>query len=157
MRSNEPMFADETVVTRADRDKLPTMEIPFPEAEHGTTMESAQPLDTNPAPGNARQAVPSSASEAGASVRKRRRTPIWKPLLTTRIHPIVFIAIPCILLAILGIAMLVMQREKSEGAGGRYTRRGEGGEGTASCAKKANRLLHEGRVNDAYDALRGAC
>ena len=48
MRSNEPMFADATVVTRADHEKLPTMEIPFPEAEHGTTMESPQPLDTNP-------------------------------------------------------------------------------------------------------------
>src|SRR5438067_3365545 len=59
MRSNEPMFADATVVTRSEHDKLPTMEIPFPEAEHGTTVEPPQPLDTNPVPGNARPSVPS--------------------------------------------------------------------------------------------------
>ena len=62
MRSNEPMFADATVVTRGDHEKLPTMEIPFPEAEHGTTMEAPQPLDTNPNPVQQRgTAVPSSA------------------------------------------------------------------------------------------------
>ena len=72
MRSNEPMFADATVVTRGDHDKLPTMEIPFPEAEHGTTMEPPQPLDTNPTPGNARQAVPSSAVKPVKTPKARR-------------------------------------------------------------------------------------
>src|SRR4051794_12202848 len=111
MRSNEPMFADATVVTRADHEKLPTMEIPFPEAEHGTTMESPQPLDTNPAAGNARQAVPPPAAKP-VKAPKAPSKPFLKPLLMTRINPIVFIAIPCILLAILGIAMLVMNSKK---------------------------------------------
>jgi serine/threonine protein kinase len=149
MRSNEPMFADATVVTRGDHDKLPTMEIPFPEAEHGTTMESPQPLDTNPAPGNGRQTVPSSAAKP-VTAPKKPGVPIWKPLLTKRIEPIIFIAVPCILLAILGIAMLVMNAKKVKTPP--VDTRAE-----AKVAKErqlredGNRLLHEGRVTDAYD------
>jgi serine/threonine protein kinase len=149
MRSNEPMFADATVVTRGDHDKLPTMEIPFPEAEHGTTMESPQPLDTNPAPGNGRQTVPSSAVKA-VKAPKKPGVPIWKPLLTKRIEPIIFIAVPCILLAILGVAMLVMNAKKVKTPP--VDTRAE-----AKVAKErqlreeGNRLLHEGRVTDAYD------
>src|SRR5437762_4915562 len=57
MRSNEPMFADLTVVTRSgDHDKLPTMEIPFPEADAPAT--TPQPLDTNPNPAAAKPAAP---------------------------------------------------------------------------------------------------
>jgi serine/threonine protein kinase len=112
VRSNEPMFADVTVATRSDHDKLPTMEIPFPDAEHGTTIEPPQPLDTNPNPGNA-QAVPSSAVKVKTpKAPKSPSAPIWKPLLTKRIEPILFIAIPCILLVILGIALLVMNAKK---------------------------------------------
>jgi serine/threonine protein kinase len=112
MRSNEPMFADITVATRSDHDKLPTMEIPFPDAEHGTTIEPPQPLDTNPNPGNA-QAVPSSAVKVKTpKAPKSPSAPIWKPLLTKRIEPILFIAIPCILLVILGIVLLVMNAKK---------------------------------------------
>lgn len=148
MRSNEPLFADATVVTRSDHDKLPTMEIPFPEAEHGTTVEAPQPLDTNPAPGNARQAVPSSAVKP-VKAPKAPSTPILKPLLTKRINPIIFIAIPCILLAILGITMLVMNAKKVKVP--LVDTRAE-----AKVAKErklreeGNRLVREGRVTDAY-------
>src|SRR2546430_9992357 len=41
---SETMLADETIVTR-DREKVPTIEVPFPEATH---PPPAQPLDTNP-------------------------------------------------------------------------------------------------------------
>jgi serine/threonine protein kinase len=149
MRSNEPMFADATVVTRADHEKLPTMEIPFPEAEHGTTVESPQPLDTNPSPANARQAVPSSAVKPVKSP-KTAAVPILKPLLTKRLNPIIFIAIPCVLLAILGIAMLVMNAKKVKV-------RAVDTRAEAKVAKErklreeGNRLLHQGRVTDAYD------
>ena len=73
MRSNEPMFADDTVVTRGEHERVPTIEIPFPDAEHGTTMEQPQPLDTNPNPGNVRQAVPSSAVKPVKPVKRRKR------------------------------------------------------------------------------------
>ncbi|MGA8807293.1 MAG: protein kinase [Thermoanaerobaculia bacterium] len=152
VRSNEPMFAEATVVTRGDRERVPTMEIPFPDAEHGTTMQPPQPLDTNPSPGNVRQAVPSSAVKPvkPAKAAKTPSKPIWKPLLMARIHPIVFIAVPCILLATLGIAMLVMNAKKVKVPA--VDARAE-----ARVAKErqlreeANRLLHEGRVPDSYD------
>jgi serine/threonine protein kinase len=149
MRSNEPMFADATVVTRADHEKLPTMEIPFPEAEHGTTMESPQPLDTNPAAGNARQAVPPPTAKP-VKPPKTPSKPFLKPLLTTRIEPILFVAIPCVLLVILGIVLLVMNAKKVKVP--QVDTRAE-----ARVAKErklreeGNRLVHEGRVPEAYD------
>ncbi|HEV7571734.1 MAG TPA: protein kinase [Thermoanaerobaculia bacterium] len=150
MRSNEPMFADVTVATRGEHERVPTMEIPFPDAEHGTTMESPQPLDTNPSPGNARQtAVPSSAVKP-VKAPKAPSKPILKPLLTARIHPILFIAIPCILLAILGVWMLLTNAKKVKVPA--VDTRAE-----ARVAKErklredGNRLVHEGRVTDAYD------
>jgi serine/threonine protein kinase len=152
MRSNEPMFADITVATRADHEKLPTMEIPFPDAEHGTTVEAPQPLDTNPVPGNTRQAVPSSAVKP-VKTPKAPTTPskpILKPLLTTRIHPILFIAIPCVLLAILGIAMLVMNAKKVK-VPPVDTRAEAKVRKEKKLREEANRLVREGRVTDAYD------
>ncbi|MEY2549567.1 MAG: eukaryotic-like serine/threonine-protein kinase [Verrucomicrobiota bacterium] len=151
MRSNEPMFADATVVTRADHEKLPTMEIPFPEAEHGTTVEAPQPLDTNPAPGNARQAVPSSAVKPVKTPKapKTPSKPILKPLLMTRIHPIIFIAIPCILLAILGIAMLVMNAKKVK-VPPVDTRAEAKVAKERKLREEGNRLVHQGRVPEAY-------
>jgi len=147
MRSNEPMFADATVVTRADHEKLPTMEIPFPEAEHGTTMESPKPLETNPAAGSARQAVPSSAVKP---VPKAPSKPILKPLLTARIPPILFIAIPVILLAILGIALLMMNSKKVK-VPAVDTRAEAKVAKERKLREEGNRLLREGRVTDAYD------
>ena len=146
MRSNEPMFADATVVTRADHEKLPTMEIPFPEAEHGTTMESPKPLETNPAPSNARQAVPSSAVKPVKAPSK----PVLKPLLTMRINPFIFIAIPCVLLLILGIALLMMNAKKVK-VPAVDTRAEARVAKERKLREEGNRLLREGHVTDAYD------
>ncbi|MEA2329836.1 MAG: eukaryotic-like serine/threonine-protein kinase [Thermoanaerobaculia bacterium] len=152
VRSSEPMFADATVVTRADHEKLPTMEIPFPEAEHGTTMESPPPLDTNPTPGNVRQAVPSSAVKPVKTPKpaKTPSAPIWKPLLTKRIEPIIFIAIPCILLVILGIAMLMMNSKKVK-VPAVDTRAEARVAKERKLREEGNRLVHEGHDTDAYD------
>lgn len=109
VRSSEPMFADATVLTRGDHDKLPTMEIPFPEADApGKTQESPQPVDTNPSPAVTRQpAVPSSAVKP-VKPPKPARPPIWKQ----RINPILFIAIAGVLLASLVVLMIVMSAKK---------------------------------------------
>jgi serine/threonine protein kinase len=154
MRSNEPMFADATVVTRADHEKLPTMEIPFPEAELiGTTHEVPQPLDTNPNPGAARPAaVPSSAVKPVKTPKapKAPGPPIWKhPILTTRIEPILFIAISCVLLAILAVAMLVM-RAKQVPVPAVDTRAEAKVAKEKRLREEGNQLLRAGRVNDAY-------
>src|SRR5205807_5582905 len=75
---------------------------------------------------------------------------IWKPLLTTRINPIVFIAIPCFLMAILGNALLVLNAKKVKTppvdtrAEARVAKE-------RKLREEGNRFLHEGRVTDAYD------
>jgi serine/threonine protein kinase len=149
MRSNEPMFADATVVTRADHEKLPTMEIPFPDAEHGTTVESPQPLDTNPAAGSGRQAVPSSSVKP-VKAPKKPSAPILKPLLTKRIEPILFIAIPCVLLVILGIALVVMNAKKVK-VPAVDTRAEAKVAKERKLREEGNRFLRDGRVTDASD------
>jgi len=149
MRSNEPAFADVTVATRGDHDRLPTVDIPFPDAEHGTTMESPQPLDTNPNPVNLKQAVPSSAVKP-VKTPKAPSAPILKPLLTKRVEPILFIAIPCILLVILGIVLVVMNAKKV-----RVPAVDTKAEAKVAKERKlreeGNRFLREGRATDAYD------
>jgi serine/threonine protein kinase len=144
VRSTEPMFADATVVTR-DHDKQPTIEIPFPEVESpGKTQETPRNLNTNPTPGKPTQPLPASAAAAPKPV-KRAGTPIWKQ----RIHPILFLAIAGVLLAALVAVMLVLRsklvtvpvvdsRTEAKIASERRLR------------TEGNRLLHDGRVNDAY-------
>jgi serine/threonine protein kinase len=146
-RSAEPQFAEVTVVTRADHDKLPTMEIPFPEAE------TPQPLDTNPSPGAVRPAAAAVPSSAVKPVKapKKPGVPIWKhPILTTRIEPILFIAISCVLLAILGIVLLVMNSKKVT-VPVVDTRAEAKVAQERKLREEGNRLLHIGRVNDAYE------
>ena len=148
MRSNEPMFADVTVATR-DHERLPTVDIPFPDAEHGTTIEAPQPLDTNPNPVNAKQAVPSSAVKP-VKTPKAPSAPILKPLLTKRVEPILFITIPCILLAILGIVLVVMNAKKVKvppvdtKAEAKVAKE-------RKLREEGNRFVKQGDVTDAYD------
>jgi hypothetical protein len=130
------------------------MEIPFPDADPGTTHEVPQPLDTNPSPGAARPAaVPSSAVKPVKTTKtpKTPGPPIWKhPILKTRIEPILFIAIPCILLAILGAAMLMM-RSKQVSVPVVDTRAEAKVAKEKRLREEGNRLLRAGRVNDAYE------
>ncbi len=146
VRSSEPMFADATVLTRGDHDKLPTMEIPFPEADApGKTQESPQPVDTNSSPAVTRQpAVPSSAVKP-VKPPKPAGPPIWKQ----RIDPILFIAIAGVLLAALVVLMIVMSAKKvSVPAVDKVAEAKVAKE--RSLRNEGNRLIRDGRVNDAY-------
>lgn len=146
VRSSEPMFADATVLTRGDHDKLPTMEIPFPEADApGKTQESPQPVDTNSSPAVTRQpAVPSSAVKP-VKPPKPAGPPIWKQ----RIDPILFIAIAGVLLASLVVLIIVMSAKKvSVPAVDKVAEAKVAKE--RSLRNEGNRLIREGRVNDAY-------
>jgi serine/threonine protein kinase len=146
VRSSEPMFADATVLTRGDHDKLPTMEIPFPEADApGKTQESPQPVDTNSSPAVTRQpAVPSSAVKP-VKPPKPAGPPIWKQ----RIDPILFIAIAGVLLASLVVLMIVMSAKKvsvpavDKAAEAKVAKE-------RSLREEASRLVSAGRVTDAY-------
>jgi serine/threonine protein kinase len=145
VRSSEPMFADATVVTR-DRDRQPTMEIPFPEAEI-KTQESPQPLDTNPSPAVARPPVPSSAVKPAkpAKPSKPAGAPIWKQ----RIDPIIFVIIAGVLLAVL-VAVMLSLRAKQVTVPTVDTRAEANVAKERRLREEGNRLLHEGRVTDAY-------
>ncbi len=144
-RSTEPMFADATVVTRSDHDKLPTMEIPFPEADApGKTQEAPQPLDTNPNPASVRPPVPPPAPKP-VKPAKPAGTPIWKQ----RINPIVFVAVAGVLIAVLVVAMLALRAKQVSVPA--VDKRAEAKAATErKLREEANRLLQQGRVNDAY-------
>jgi len=144
-RSTEPMFADATVVTRSDHDKLPTMEIPFPEADApGKTQEAPQPLDTNPNPASARPTVPPPTPKP-VTPAKPAGTPVWKQ----RINPIVFVAVAGVLIAVLVVAMLALRAKQVSVPA--VDKRAEAKAATErKLREEANRLLQQGRVSDAY-------
>jgi serine/threonine protein kinase len=146
-RSTEPLFADATVVTRGDHDKLPTMEIPFPEADSpGKTQETPQPLDTNPSPAGARQPTPT-ATPAPKPVKpvKPAGPPIWKQ----RVDPILFVAVAGVLLAVLVVTMLVLRAKQVSVPV--VDKRAEAKAATErKLRNEGNQLLRQGRVNDAY-------
>jgi serine/threonine protein kinase len=159
-RSNEPLFADATVVTRADRDKQMTIEIPFPEAQAAEAPVATGPqLDTNPAaakPATPPVAKPVTKTKSGGVDWKKT----WNGLVSsapdlrklswkTRINPILFVTIAAIPLIALAIVMLVIRSKQ-------VTVPVVDKVAEAKVAKErklrteANRVLHEGRVTDAF-------
>ncbi len=112
----EPMQSEETIITR-DRDKIPTVEVPFPEAIEAEDASAA--LMTNPKAGTAAAAAVAAAGAAPAPDLARpagkprpaiahqfkktltnvRAMPLWR----LPIHPALFIGIT----AVLAIALLV--------------------------------------------------
>ena len=143
VRSSDPLFADATAVTR-DHDKLPTMEIPFPEADSADSPQVVGPkLDTNPV------AKPIAPPPVAVRPVKRARVagvPIWK----TRIDPIIFVVVVAVLLAALAVVMLELRARQV--AVPVVNMRAE-----AMVAQErrlrteGNRLLREGRAKDAFD------
>jgi predicted Ser/Thr protein kinase/outer membrane protein assembly factor BamD (BamD/ComL family) len=135
---HEPAAAEETIVTR-DSHKIPTIEIPFPDAVE------APVLDTNPH-GVADAAAAPAAPKAAP---KPKRAGPAAPVLRRRIHPIVFIAIVVVLIGALAAAVLsirhkaVPQRTVDVKAEKQvaYERQ---------LRQQANELLKQGRVTDAY-------
>jgi serine/threonine protein kinase len=154
---SEPMFADATVATRGDHDRLPTIELPFPEAEvPRLPPDSSLSLATNPGAA-ARQPVPSSAVTPVKAVKAEKPpkpakpagapgVPFWKQ----RVDPILFVVIAGALLATLSIAMLVL-RAKQVPVPVVDTRAETLVAKERKLREEANQLLREGRVNDAYD------
>jgi serine/threonine protein kinase/tetratricopeptide (TPR) repeat protein len=164
----DPMLAEETVVTRAtsaeraEREKLaaapmPTLEVPFPEAEQPPQDVGA---NTRPAPSTSAAASAASSSKAPAAPRAPR-PPVSQQLRTTltnvrsaplwrrRIAPPLFIGIVALLVALLIGAVAAVRstqttvpqvdtRAEAQRAREKQLRE----EGTA--------LLRQGRVSDAY-------
>lgn len=149
VRSSDPLFADATAVTR-DHDKLPTMEIPFPEADTAEVAhEVGPPLDTNPAV--AKPMAPAPAAARPVKKAKAAGVPIWKQAIwKQRIDPIIFVAVAGVLLAVLGIVMLVL-RARQVAAPVVDTRAEARVAKERRLRTEGNRFLHEGRVNDAFE------
>jgi serine/threonine protein kinase len=148
VRSSDPLFADATAVTR-DHDKLPTMEIPFPEAESADAAEEVGPkLDTNPA---ARPIAPAPPAAKPVKKPKAAGVPIWKqPIWKARIDPIIFVAVTAVLLAALAVVILVL-RGRQVAVPVVDTKAEDRVAKERKLRTEGNRLLHLGRANDAFD------
>jgi serine/threonine protein kinase len=144
----EPMLEDITVITRDGHDRLPTIEVPFPDA--GASSPSLQPLDTNP------RAMAAVAATPGAPAPDRlmetftrvRKNPLW----TMRLPPATFITIVVVLAAIVTIPIVAIKYRFAEKAVVDKTAETHSAR-ERQLRGEAEQLIHQGRVTDAYQKL----
>ena len=140
----EPMQAEDTVITHG-HEKIPTVEIPFPDEGLSEETPSAPgPLTTNPAP----TATPAAAVEARARAAAAARAPA-KPLWSRHIHPAIFLGIVAACFLALG-AIAIALKAKAPKAPPVDTRAEQQHAHERLLRQQANALLAQGRVNDAY-------
>jgi serine/threonine-protein kinase len=131
---HEPAAAEETMVTR-DSHKIPTIEIPFPDAVEAS-------LVTNPHAAAAAPAAPKAAPKA-------KRAGVASPVLRRRIHPIVFIAIVVVLIgALVGTVLAIRHKAVPQRTVDVKAEKQAAYE--RQLRQQANGLLKQGRVTDAY-------
>jgi serine/threonine protein kinase len=151
IRPSEPVFADETVVTR-DRERTPTIEIPFPDADApppppATPMHTVAVNRTAPA-----QAVPAQAKRRPSAMQKTLSNVRANPLWYRSIPPAIFFGIIALLLAAFLGALTMVKKgtlvtPKVDTALETKVHR------ERALRVAANEALRTGRVNDAYDRL----
>src|SRR5438270_481597 len=130
----EPVQAEETMITRG-HEKIPTVEIPFPDEGLGEETPSAPgPLTTNPTPNAAPAKRP-----AGPS----------KPGLSRQIHPAPFLGIVAACFLALG-AIAIPRKAKAPKTRPVDTRAEQQHSRERLLRQQANTFLAQGRVNDAY-------
>jgi serine/threonine protein kinase len=155
----EPMLADETIITRtdrntvgADRDKLPTMEVPFPEAAEASPDSQS---NTQPARNAAAAAAAAAAGprvprpplkqQLHKTLSNVRAFPLWR----RRLHPALFFGLVAILVAGLLGAMVIVQKRHpvipavDKKAEAQRTRERQ-------LRREGEALLAQGRVTEAY-------
>ena len=165
VRPADPMLAEETIVTRtdraADRDKQPTLEVPFPEAMEasGSVAVPAIPREANVG-GSTRPAAAASGAVAAANA-PARKTPIGHvvrktltnvralPAWRRRIPPAIFVGIVAILVAGL-IGAVVSIRSKAPPPPQVNTAEEARSAREKQLREEGNALLRQGRVTDAY-------
>ncbi|HEY2091634.1 MAG TPA: serine/threonine-protein kinase, partial [Thermoanaerobaculia bacterium] len=140
----EPMQAEETMITRG-HEKIPTVEIPFPDEGGDETPSSPGPLTTNPTP----TAAPAAKVEARARAAAASRTGTGKPLLRRQLHPALFLGIVAACFLALG-AIAIALKTKAPAAHPVDTRAEQQHARERVLREQANALLRQGRVNDAY-------
>jgi serine/threonine protein kinase len=133
----EPMQAEETMITRG-HEKIPTVEMPFPDA----IEETPAPLSTNPNPTSA----PAAAVDARArTATKVRGTPIMK----RQLHPALFLGIVGVCFLALG-AIAVALKAKAPAAHPVDVRAEQQHARERVLREQGNALIRQGRVNEAY-------
>lgn len=161
----EPINADETVITR-DRDKMPTIEIPFPEAaassDSGANTQPARSGPAGPQNGAAKAAAGKAAAGGKAAASPGApASPIVNQFRNTlsnvRAYPVWKTPIPAALF--FGIVLTVIGGLAISVATIRHSMAPQRPVDTKAEAKRAherqlrtegNRLLKMGRVDDAY-------
>ena len=154
VRQQDPVLGEQTMVT-GDHEKIPTIEIPFPEAS--TPTVAPRRVDTNPQP---RAAAPASAAPAPAKAARPRISardllrstmsgvralPAWR----RRVSPVLFFGIIAVIVAVTVGAVLSIKSKFAPPAvvdGQAETRRVR----ERQLRTEGDRLLKEGRVADAY-------
>ena len=146
----EPILEDITVVTR-DRERLPTIEVPFPDA--GTPPPPPQPLDTNPQPRPAPAAAAPAAAAPAAdglmeTISKMRKHPLW----SLRLPPAVFFSIVGALIVLALVPVVVIKRRFAKPAVVDRTAEAHSAR-ERQLRGEIDALIHQGRVTDAYQKL----
>jgi serine/threonine protein kinase len=131
VRPQEPLLAEETVVTRTDRPAVsttPTLEVPFPEAVDAVPPEKEKEIggSTRPASKAVAAVAAANAAPAAPAAARAPKTPVSQQLRKTlsnvralptwrrRIPPAIFIGIVAILVAALigGVAVMRARQPK---------------------------------------------
>jgi predicted Ser/Thr protein kinase len=130
----DPMLSDATIVTR---DRLPTVDMPFPEADGAIPTEPGQPLDAIAPPAPA--ARPAKSQPAA-------RPSVWR----LQVPATIFFAIAGSLAAALALSVLALRTQRvtvpvvDTRAEAQHARE-------RKLRTEGNRLLQAGHVTDAYD------
>jgi tetratricopeptide (TPR) repeat protein len=144
----EPLLEEETVITH-DRDRLPTLDMPFPEAGMQASPKP-QPSSTIAATPAAKAAA-ASAARAGIkdslndTLRKFRTHPSWR----ARISPAIVAVIVAILIGGLASAVVAIQKQRP-----RVTPIDQRAEQRRAkerqLREEGNALIRQGKIHEAY-------
>ena len=157
MRPVDPMLEEETMVTRERPLQMPTVEVPFPQAQEA----SGPGVHTRPVSGTSHTAIAPPAPAPAPAVARAPREPVGRqirntltnvralPLWRSRIPPALFFGIVAILVAALIAVVAVIRSRNSDVPPtdwGKWSQRMH----EKQLRRDAQLLLAEGRVADAY-------
>jgi serine/threonine protein kinase len=141
-RASDPLLADTTMVTQ-DRERLPTMEVPFPDAEGSIPPPEPGPFDTHPSSSQSAAVVP-----ALPPLPPRPR-PSGTPLIRRSLSPPLFLGIVAVLLLAFVGSIFAIKRQYAPPA--KVDVQAEARRARERQLRlEANQLLKQGRVDDAY-------
>ena len=141
-RASDSFFAD-TMVTH-DRERLPTMEMPFPDAEEAPPAPSAGPFDTNPRPPGSQPAVQTAPSPA-----RSRPAKTGPSIFRRSLSPPLFLGIVAVLLLAFVGSIFAIKSRYPKPAPVDVKREAHLAK-QRQLRNEAQQLLSQNRVDDAY-------